>query len=108
VIVLSTDESWQVIVLSGWIVCGDHLAQCNVATDVAALQVPICKTRSFFERFPYVCHEPVLAKRSHLYISGSKSWESGEPSSVEVDVRKIVHHLCKKRTFYVNFLSVLI
>ena len=96
--------SWQ---FDSFIGQGDHLAQCNVPTDVAALQVPICKTPSFFERFPYVCPEPVLAKRSHLYISGSKSSESGEPSSVEVDVRKIVHHLCEKRTFYVNFLSVL-
>eukprot|EP01046_Picozoa_sp_COSAG06_P055648 COSAG06_NODE_10294_length_1708_cov_1.897452_1_plen_214_part_00 len=30
------------------------------------------KTRLCFECFPYVCPEPVLAKRSHLYINGSK------------------------------------
>jgi hypothetical protein len=26
----------------------------------------------FFERFPYVCPEPALVKRSLLYINGSK------------------------------------
>jgi hypothetical protein len=28
--------------------------------------------RSFFMSFPYVCPEPVLAKRSFIYINGSK------------------------------------
>jgi hypothetical protein len=30
------------------------------------------KTASFFECFPYVCPEPVLAKRSFSYINGAK------------------------------------
>jgi hypothetical protein len=33
--------------------------------------VIVGKTASFFE-FPYVCPEPVLAKRSFLYINGAK------------------------------------
>jgi hypothetical protein len=30
------------------------------------------KTASFFECFPYVCPEPVLAKSSFIYINGAK------------------------------------
>ena len=32
--------------------------------------VPYNKTRVFWVSFPYVCPEPVLAKRSHLCING--------------------------------------
>ena len=31
-----------------------------------------CRNASFFECFPYVCPEPVLVKRSFLYINGAK------------------------------------
>jgi hypothetical protein len=51
----------------------------------------------FFECFPYVCPEPVLVKRSFLYINGSKSgvfltwatvchWSTREDLSAEVSV----------------------
>jgi hypothetical protein len=51
----------------------------EVAVDIAvefALVIPrerprcrlvACRKRLFFSTFPYVCPEPVLAKRSHLY-----------------------------------------
>ena len=38
----------------------------------AGCKAKLKNNASLFECFPYVCPEPVLVKRSHLYIDGSK------------------------------------
>jgi tetratricopeptide (TPR) repeat protein len=41
---------------------------------------------SFFECFPYVCPEPVLAKSSFLYINGSKKpFSAGYTDAINID-----------------------
>ena len=44
----------------------------TVAVESLPRAADLRKNGPFFECCPYVCPEPVLAKRSHLFINGSK------------------------------------
>jgi hypothetical protein len=45
------------------------LTRSSGARSLSAVSNPE-ETVVFFECFPYVCPEPVLVKRSHLYVNG--------------------------------------
>jgi hypothetical protein len=49
------------------------------------------ETRVFFERFPYVCPEPVLVKRCALYTNGIAKSGVSLPGAEGLAARSICH-----------------